>query len=360
MVSRKQKKLLRYVEDGSVLKLKCYLRKHRELPVTFGGRRGRTPLHVACVQRDDAVARLLLKHGADPLIQDQRGNTPLHLAVREAVKKGERVYEDLVVPLSKRCPAAMDVLNADGVTPRELLRLMKPQQCPGAAAEKGKDTRKDHADREWRHKLFGECEDEFYQKCGRYEEDFFVADPEPQTYDDWADRLAKEYAGKRAAASGSWRGKAARAAKEQERKEKERREFQERLEAEHRRYLERAGRKQEELTSSRKRCYERGCADVFGRGATASAGGNHLAYADIPWPAPKGTAAEMVAVILHGVDRSEQADYRRFLRRQQAVWHPDRFAQRCGDRLAEADRQRILDTVMALSQALNKLSESVR
>ncbi|XP_078422582.1 NF-kappa-B inhibitor-like protein 1 [Cetorhinus maximus] len=359
MVSRKQEKLLRYVEEGSVLKLKSYLRKHRGLAVTFAGRKGRSPLHVACARRDDVAARLLLKHGADPLTQDQKGNTPLHLAAREAVKKGGRVFEDLVVPLRNCCPAAMDVLNEDGVSARDWLRSMKQyQQCPGFAAEERSDTAKDRADREWQHKLFAECEDEFYQKCGRYEEDFFLPDPEPQTYDDWADCLAKEYAAKRARAAGSgYRGKAARAAEEEQRKVKEQREFQERLEAEHRRYLERAGRKKEELAHSHKRRYESGCADVFGRAASND---GQLTYGDIPWPAPKGTVEEMVTVILHGVEQSERTSYRRYLRQQQAVWHPDRFAQRCGERLAETDRQRILDMVMALSQALNKLSESVR
>ncbi|XP_067830049.1 NF-kappa-B inhibitor-like protein 1 [Heptranchias perlo] len=358
MVSRKQQKLLHYVEDGSVLKLKSYLRKHRELRVTFAGRRGRTPLHVACSRRDDAAARLLLKHGADPFIQDQKGNTPLHLAAREAVKKGKRVYEDLVVPLEKHCPAAMDVLNEDGVTPRDILRSLTEHQCPGAPTEEKNDPRKEHADREWYHKLFGECEDEFYQKCGRYEEDFCVPDPEPQTYDEWADRLAKEYARKRAWAGGGGQRREAPRQQEEERqrKEKEQREFQERLEAEHRRYQEQAGRKAEELTCSRKRRYERNCAAVFG----PTASGTRLAYGDIPWPEPKGTAEEMAAIIVHGVERSDRAAYRRYLRQQQAVWHPDRFAQRCGGRLAEEHRQRILDTVTALSQALNKLSESVR
>jgi len=189
-----------------------------------------------------------------------------------------------------------------------------------------------------------------------------MPDPEPQTYDDWADRVAKEYAAKRAGAAGSgYRRRAARAAaeKEERQKERERREFQERLEAEHRQYLERAGRKGEEMAGRRKLRYQRGCAEVFGR-TSAGGTGCRLTYADIPWPAPRGTVEEMVAVILHGVERGERASYRRYLRQQQAVWHPDRFLQRCGERLADAERQRILDTVTALSQALNKLSESVR
>lgn len=46
----------------------------------------------------------------------------------------------------------------------------------------------------------------------------------------------------------------------------------------------------------------------------------------------------------------------KLLRRQQTIWHPDRFAQRCGTRLEEGDKQRILETVTALSQELNRLS----
>ncbi|XP_051899789.1 NF-kappa-B inhibitor-like protein 1 isoform X2 [Pristis pectinata] len=360
MVSRKQKKLLHYVEEGSVPKLKSYLRKHRQLPVTFAGRKGRTPLHVACTRREGGAARLLLRYGADPMIQDQKGNTPLHLAAREAVRKGERVYEDLVAPLRKYCPAAMDVLNEDGVTPREILRSMTKYQDPGteadeasddpgAEAEEACDTGKDHADREWYCKLFGECEDEFYQKCGRYEEDYSLPDPEPCTYDDWAERLAREYAAKRAQAEGSRRRRPSGD------REREQREFQQRLEAEHQLYLERGAKKAEEVAGSRKRRYEQGCAQVFGR-----EGAGRLGYADVPWPDPRGTVEDMVGVILHGVDRTQRDAFRRYLRQQRAVWHPDRFAQRCGGRLLEADRQRVLDTVTALSQALNRLAESIR
>ncbi|XP_020377664.1 NF-kappa-B inhibitor-like protein 1 [Rhincodon typus] len=349
MVSRKQERLLRYVEDGNVLKLKSYLRKHRGLSVTFTGHKGRSPLHVACAHRDDAAARLLLKHGADPLLQDRRGNTPLHLAAHQAVKKGGKVYEDLVIPLRRACPAAMSVLNEDGLTPEDLLRSMKTQQRqPGAKEEN--DTAKDRADREWYQKLFAEYEAEFYTECGRYEEDLSMGDAEPQTYDAWAERLAREYAAKRSRGAGT-RSRQRAPEREEAGKEKEK------LESEHRRYLERAHRRQEERARSHKEQYERACTDVFER---ASAGSRPLTYGDIPWPMPGGTVEEMVAVILHGAERSDPGTYRRYLRGQQAMWHPDRFTQRCGDRLAQGDRQRILDTVTALSQALNKLANSTR
>lgn len=85
-----------------------------------------------------------------------------------------------------------------------------------------------------------------------------------------------------------------------------------------------------------------------------------LSYSDIPWPSPRGTVAEMLDVMLHGTDRADVPAFRKVLRRQQVLWHPDRFAQRCGDRLEEGDKQRILDTVTALSQELNRLAQSLR
>lgn len=69
---------------------------------------------------------------------------------------------------------------------------------------------------------------------------------------------------------------------------------------------------------------------------------------------------EMVDVMLHGADRKDVPVFRKILRKQQTLWHPDKFAQRCEARLEEKDRQRILDTVTALSQELNRLAQSLR
>lgn len=73
-----------------MLKLKSYLRKHRDLDVNFSqGKRQRSPLHLACELGDDATLRLLLKHGADVLQKDRKGNTALHTAANRALKYGK-------------------------------------------------------------------------------------------------------------------------------------------------------------------------------------------------------------------------------------------------------------------------------
>lgn len=122
--------------------------------------------------------------------------------------------------------------------------------------------------------------------------------------------------------------------------------------------MKRGARKEEELRQAKKRRYEEGCAATFRPGP--SAGSAKLSYGHIPWPAPRGTVQEMLDVMLHGVDRKDLPTFRKVLRKQQALWHPDKFAQRCEARLEEKDRQRILDTVTALSQGLNSLAQRLK
>ncbi|KAL0182219.1 hypothetical protein M9458_021594, partial [Cirrhinus mrigala] len=117
--------------------------------------------------------------------------------------------------------------------------------------------------------------------------------------------------------------------RETEEDERSRRELRARLEREHEEYLQRAARKEEETRQGRKRRYEERCAATFHSSSSKGPEGL-LGYDDIPWPAPRGSLEEMVAVMLHGADRSDLTVFRKVLRRQQALWHPDKFVQRCG------------------------------
>uniref|UniRef100_A0A3B3X9B5 NF-kappa-B inhibitor-like protein 1 n=1 Tax=Poecilia mexicana TaxID=48701 RepID=A0A3B3X9B5_9TELE len=267
MVSHRQARVWRYVEDCNLLKLKSYLRKHPDLDVNFSqGKMRRSPLQLACSLEDDAVMRLLLKRGADVLHRDRRGNTALHIAANMAF--------DLFVPLKKKCPEALNTPNKAGLTPQDV-----------SSSKRKKEKRKQ--------------------------------------------------------------------------KVESTKELHERLQREHEEYLARAARKEEEIRRGKKRQYDEKCAATFSTAASTSAG-TKLSYGDIPWPAPRGTVREMLDVMLHGVDRKDQAAFRKALRKQQTLWHPDKFAQRCEARLEEKDKKRILDTVTALSQELNSLAQSLK
>ncbi|XP_078018188.1 NF-kappa-B inhibitor-like protein 1 isoform X2 [Epinephelus lanceolatus] len=361
MVSRKQKRVWKYVEEGSVLRLKSYLRKHRDLDVNFSqGKRERSPLHLACCLGDDAVLRLLLKHGADVLQRDRKGDTALHVAVNRALKHGKTAYDDLVVPLKKSCPEALNASNRAGVTPQDLLNWSKhTETAENMSRPSERDTEK-----EWMEKLFDECEDEFFETFGVYDaDDFLPVDDDEEDFGDWADRIRKEYFDKKHAeaqrlVSSSSGHRKRKSRQEREQEEKSNKELHEKLQREHEEYLARAARKEEETRQGKKRRYDERCAATFA--GASSSGGTKLSYSDIPWPAPRGTVEEMLDVMLHGVDRKDVPVFRKMLRKQQALWHPDKFAQRCEARLEEKDKQRILDTVTALSQELNRLAQSLR
>ncbi|XP_031711632.1 NF-kappa-B inhibitor-like protein 1 [Anarrhichthys ocellatus] len=362
MLSRKQKRVWKYVEEGDLLKLKSYLRKHRDLDVNFSqGKRERSPLHLACCLGDDAVLRLLLKHGADVLRKDRKGDTALHNAVNRALKHGKSAYEDLVEPLKNSCPEALNNPNSAGVTPQDLLNWRKQKKT---AENMSRPSERD-PEKEWMEKLFGECEDEFCDTFGVYDaDDFLPVDDDEQDFGDWADRIRKEYFDKKhaeaqrlAASSSGWKKKE-KSKQEREQEAQSQKELHERLQREHEEYLARAARKEEEARQGRKRMYDERCAATFSGGS--SSGVAKLSYSDIPWPAPRGTVQEMLDVMLHGVDRKDVPVFRKMLRKQQTLWHPDKFAQRCEARLEVKDKQRILDTVTALSQELNRLAHSLR
>ncbi|XP_073494100.1 NF-kappa-B inhibitor-like protein 1 isoform X2 [Phyllobates terribilis] len=368
MSSRRERRALRYVERGDVVRLKSYVRKHRHLQLDKVLAGGRSLLHAACALRDDACALLLLRKGADPMVCDASGNNALHLAAREVEKGGWEVYTDLVVPILKRSPQCIDVTNHQGTTPRDILRraedLMEQTPGPRAYPESGLDLSSSQSS-EWREKLLAESMDEYQELYGQYEEDYPEDEPKVETFESWADRIYREYqarkiqseppgaAGKRISVKTSSSA------------------------GEEKTYVLRQLQKEKELREVQSECYRRRCEDVFGgAGSSARTGEQHgtgtedhpgptntktglgtLGYSDIPWPLPGGTAEQMAQIIAAAGDSSDAGSYKRYLRAQRVTWHPDRFMQRCGSRLLAKDRERVLRTVTALSQELNRLAE---
>ncbi|EJD43219.1 hypothetical protein AURDEDRAFT_33667, partial [Auricularia subglabra TFB-10046 SS5] len=76
-------------------------------------------------------------------------------------------------------------------------------------------------------------------------------------------------------------------------------------------------------------------------------------YASFPWPGGR-TLVEIARFLLPpgAVERGRE---KHVIRQQLKRWHPDKFAAVAQGRVAESDRQRVLDGQMAVVQALNEL-----
>ena len=111
----KAEKLFDLVSQGEVCKVRSFLRKHRRdqrsdvlnhRATGDRGHRQRTVAHVASAAGDDAVLRVLLRHGARLDLQDSHGDTPLHLALDRDLhghKHGREAPVPSIKPRLLRC-----------------------------------------------------------------------------------------------------------------------------------------------------------------------------------------------------------------------------------------------------------------
>lgn len=192
--------------------------------------------------------------------------------------------------------------------------------------------------------------------------DFYSYEREYETWNEWADRMAKEYSARYHSAvdtgrhsrhkngtdpSTSAASSASRIPKISPRKRKA---FDEKMKAAE-------DECQWEKVILQKLHYERNCIELYKPGSSSPIG-----YNDVSWPHPSGKELplkEVVTEFLFGDLQSGSDTYRSYLRVQRIRWHPDRFVHRCGGRLKDSDRRKILDKVNAISQILNSLHEAL-
>lgn len=85
--------------------------------------KGKTPLSLACQYASDwsgyeETIKILISSGADLNIQDEDGNTPLHIALYDNLSMG---ICELLIDQGAR----LDIENSDGVTVRDMMRVPK-------------------------------------------------------------------------------------------------------------------------------------------------------------------------------------------------------------------------------------------
>nr|XP_021511556.1 NF-kappa-B inhibitor-like protein 1 isoform X2 [Meriones unguiculatus] len=353
---RRERRFRRYLSAGRLVRAQALLQRHPGLDVDAGQP---PPLHRACARHDAPALCLLLRLGADPAHQDRHGDTALHAAARQ----GPDAYTDFFLPLLSRCPSAMGIKNKDGETPGQILGWGPPWDSDDDEEDEDEDEDEELSrEREWRRKLQGELQDEWQEVLGRFEDDASRDTQEPESFSAWSDRLAREHAQKRRQQlQGSCRPPRAEGPSHSWRQQEE----------EQRLFRERARAKEEELRESRARRAREASADRGPEPPRAAPRAEHMRgpgraslwrFGDVPWPCPGGGDPEAMAAALvaRGPPLEEQGALRRYLRVQQIRWHPDRFLQRFRSQIETRELGRVMGTVTALSQALNRHAEALK
>ncbi len=175
-----------------------------------------------------------------------------------------------------------------------------------------------------------------------------------ESYDDWADRISQEHRQKHQREMPS----SSSPRKEKKRADRKHR-HRDRDDAREKFAWERAEkdcRKSERLRTKliqQKENYLKRCQKIFDTHDDDLL----LHFDDVPWPKNSKNVESMIQVLMCDVSKENQQDFKKFVRTQQLIWHPDKFMQKFGQRLVPEDTDRILERVTALSQALNKIGD---
>ena len=311
---------------------------------TVVGKKGETMLHLAAKEEAEECMEGLLEMGANAKLVDKKGNLPLHIALNMVIEDYSRSSEKaLVQGLLARSLDCLGQRNKDGFTVRELLvsldkarekkedkKLSKASAMPGNLARLRQEEERPKSEEDaWRERLEWEWEDEYHGLQGRWEEEEGWGEEERETYDDWADRIFKAFSAKRRPPPVQRKEEGPKAPPKTLRPEFDIAQMEEnsRLLRE-RKQREKQGRLCSKLWESEDPILPEG----------------------IPFQGMEDVA--ILEIMLEVVKESGTEEIKKKIREELRRWHPDKFWQKMGHRVAVEDKEAVMDRVKRVSQAL--------
>jgi len=306
-------------------------------------KRGEKMLHIAAKEGAANCLEYLLEHGANAKLVDKKGNLPIHRALEVVINDYSKEYErDIVSSLLTYSSGLMNARNHKGFTPKELLLQLdkiRARACGSQTMYSSaktdptmvRESEKVSEDDEWRLKLEEECEFEYESFIGRYETDHTYMDEASESYDDWADRIYNAFLNKR-------RFKVNSQVKEE--KAKKRPSLKPKIDLDQAaatyNRLKENKLKKNHLLMCEKLFYSQDC----------------ISLKDIPFD--KLEAAQIIEIILDGIDCSvaDTEAKKKAVREAIRKWHPDKFQQKMGSRIIDAEKDLVMERVKQISQVL--------
>jgi len=335
-------KIKDYIEEDNYVKLKKYLCKNDIALDEIITKKGEKMLHLAAKEGSSYCLEYLLENGAKANLVDRNLNLPIHRALKCVIEDYSRSKEkNLVNLLLTYSSAHLDARNKEGISARDLIvklekikskedgSYISPFTSEGSfgPVEKPEEA-------EWREKLAGEFEDEYESSFGKYDKysSYTGTEPSEETYDTWADRIYKEFSGRRN------RGKALQK-KEDATKERSTQKKTLKPEID----LTEAKRSYDLLKEQRKiKKQKLLCQQIFTSNEPISLA--TMPYRDM-------TAEDILEIVLED-SKTDPTAIKKRIREELLRWHPDKFKQKLGDRIGSGDVDSVMSHVKHVSQIL--------
>ena len=237
----------------------------------------------------------------------------------------------------------LDVKNREGITPRDLLKDLEEikskfsNKCSSTFRCASSSTISSNIERneedEWNEKLAEEYEYEFEHSVGKFEKFSSGVEPSVEAYDDWAERIYREFSSKRR--KPVYMSKTEHCSSEQKKRKS--------LKPESNIDLEAANKNYETLKSRRRLEKQKRLCDRLFKSNSA------IELTDMPFR--DITAEEILEIVLSDCD-TEAANIKKRIREELLRWHPDKFRQKFGDRISKDETEIVMDHVKHVSQIL--------
>ena len=206
------RRMLRYIERDKFKRFKDILKEYKIHPDSIvATRTKRTLLHECALNGAVECMRIILNDvspKANPKVKDSKGNYPLHLAIKFTLKQktfSQGLVDDLVEPLKREMFDLLHDANNSGTTCWHLLQGLHVKKDlfgnrERSSSDDSSDTSGDVANKEtaaaeWNEKLNAIGGEEYYSTFGKfdYAEEKCFENEFKETFDQWADRIYREY-----------------------------------------------------------------------------------------------------------------------------------------------------------------------
>ena len=335
------KKIKKYIEDDNYSKLKKYITRNDISLNEIITKKGEKMLHLAAKEGSSYCMEYLLDSGALAHLVDKHGNLPLHRALKYVIQNYSRENEkNLVNSLLTFSSKHLDVENVDGVKPRDLILQLErvkarrdesyvsPLDSRGSARVVDKAAA---AEEEWRDKLSGECEDEYEHSVGKFEKFTTFSEPSSETYDDWTERIYREFSSKRNKHRNLKQETSSSKKKSKDNKLKPDVDLSE-------------AKRSYDLLKEQKRIRKQTvlCNKLFNTS-------ERIVFEDMPFRDMK--AAEILDIVLAEC-KDDASTIKKRIREELLKWHPDKFKQKLGERIASEQVEDVMAHVKHVSQII--------